>query len=209
MALTVTTRRVLSGASKSTPAPLTLEEQRKLHQLGTLERVVIELKEDERLSDIAKEHANAANRQGTQVKNAMKSFAVATEMQPTDQLQIGEYGYRYDVSISDKVDVRALYKMMQEKKISEEEFLQSISVNKTDAERNIGPHKLLMITTSTPGKTLDIRKDKLDAVVKEPKVVRVSGVKPQKLKIASQTAPPKVTASTVKKLTFTRRISTR
>lgn len=193
-----TTLRTATGAPRRPAAPVevTIEEARTLYPVGSLELVIAELKESDRLDAIAKEHGNAKNRQDTKAAGAVRSYALATGLQPADELQIGESGYRYDVTHSEKVSVEGLYKMHKDGKITDGEFLRSITVNKADAEKAIGPHKLLSITTVTDGKKLDIRKRKLDAAVEKPTIVKSNHRVEPKLNNTQQEAPVRKTATT-------------
>lgn len=212
MALATTVRRV-SNAARPPAAPaveLTIEEARQEHEIGTLPRAVAEIKEHQRLSDVAREYTNAVNRQETQVNNAIKAFALQEDMQPEDELRIGDAAYRYDVTRSEKISAEGLYQMLKDGKITDGEFLQSITVNKADAERVIGQHKLMKITTETAGKKLGLRKTKLDVPAKEPTLVKGGkGVVEPKLKTAAQEAPPRRTATTISKVKPVRKLKLR
>ena len=181
------------GRAIANHKPLTVEEARKLHDIGTLERLVAELREGKRLSDIAKEHANASSRQDTQVKKAIKAYALAEDLQNDDRLLIDDHAYWYDVTHTEKIDPKGLLEMLRNGEITDGEFLSSISVNKVDAERTIGQHKLQRITTETAGKKLDLRKQKLDTPVREVTIQRGAKAQIKKPRLNSEahaSAPP-------------------
>lgn len=135
----------------------TLDELREKHALGTVGRVDIEAREYRKLAAIAKEHSNAANRQKTQIKNAVKSLAREEDLKPEDVILVEDDEYRYDVTNTEKVNIDKLFGLYTAKKITLDQLKASVSVVKSEAERVIGPHVINSITDKVKGKTLDIR----------------------------------------------------
>lgn len=175
---------------------LTIEEARKQYALGSMELAVAEIKELKKLKAVAKEHGNTATRQETKVKGAIKSYSLAQELKPDDEVLIDDTAYSYNVTYSERIDVKGLYKMFKDKEITEAEFLMSISVSKADAERTIGQHRLMSITVPTPGKTLGVRTRALDAPVTQPQLRRAGHVEREVKLREVNIKPPVVKTST-------------
>lgn len=149
-----------------------MDELREKHELGTIARIELEAKEYRRLTAIAKEHGNAANRQKTQIKNAVKRYARAEEMSPDDYLIVDDEEYRYDVTTTDKISIDKFWDLFDKKKITIEQLKEVVSINKGDAERVIGAHVINSITETVKGKTADIRTQPAKTAIKGIRLVR-------------------------------------
>lgn len=176
---------------KTKPKVLTLEEVREKYEFGTQERVVAEIKEFVAVTDEARLAANASNRAKTQASKAFKAFVIARDLKPLDELQIDDMPWRYDVAYAEKIDPRKLFDMYKAKKITEEQFLSVISVQKGPAGILIGAHVLASITETVPGKEFDIRKgDPLATPVAEPVIVKKSLPPKSKNKLSDAVSQP-------------------
>jgi hypothetical protein len=193
---------------KAKPKVLTLEEVREKYEFGTQERAVAEITEFTARTDEARIAANAANRAKTQAGKALKVFNDQHDLKPLDELQIGDTPWRYDVAYSEKIDPRKLYDMMKTKKITEEQFLSVISVQKGPAGILIGAHVLASITETVPGKEFDIRKgEALATPVAEPIVVK-KGIPPKsKSKLNDAVSQPIGTTKGAARLKKLRKVS--
>lgn len=105
----------------------------------------------------AKEHTNAVNRLKTQLKNFFKERIIKKEW------QLGTYavtsGLRLDYSANEStyIDPEDFLEMYQKKKITKEQFLKCISVQKGAVSTHLGSDIALQLERETEGDKLDIR----------------------------------------------------
>lgn len=174
--------------SSSNPAP-SLEESRKLHEFGTLDRFKIEAEQYMALADDSKLATNALNRQETQLRNALVAIVNKEALTAEDEVRLGEVGYRYDYAVADKVPPEKLLEMLENEEITRQQFLDSITVQKADAERIIGSLIIGKLVEKVKGTKADVRRRKLENAsehTKEPKIIRV---KPEQT-VSSTTPKP-------------------
>jgi hypothetical protein len=143
--------------STSQEKSVSLEESRKKFDFGTLQRIAAEGAEYHRLKEIAKEHTNALNRQNTQLKNAIKAVLKVEDLMPEDEVWYDDTAYRFDYASSEKLPTEEILKLFEQKKITRDQFLGSISVNKADAVRLIGSFQVEKLLVKEKGNKADVR----------------------------------------------------
>ena len=160
--------------AESSKQDQSLEDLRKLHEFGTLQRFKLEAEETLRLELEAKMATNAANRQGTQLKNALVAIVKREDLKAEDEIRLGALAYRYDYATSEVVPAEALLKLFEDGEIDRRQFIESIKVQKADAERVIGGLIIGKLTETAKGDKADVRKRKLEdsEVTTEPKLIR-------------------------------------
>lgn len=180
-----------SQSTSTATVDSSLEKARKSSAFGTLERVVVEGKEYDRLKDISRDATNALNRQNTQLKNAIKEVLKKEDLQPEDEIWYDDTAYRFAPSMSESLPPSAIFDLYKKKKITEAQFLEVISVNKADASRVIGSFIVEKLVEKTEGKKADIRTRSLTEPEKEKATEPVIVRKNPKLGIISPKVRPK------------------
>lgn len=177
---------------KVKPSParqLSISELREKHQIGTFDRTVVEAQEWLRLDRVAKDANNEANRQKTQLKKAYRQYARDEGISPDDAIVIGEEALRLDVAYAEIIDPNDLYALLQEGKITEQQFLRSIKVQKEDCELHCGAFIVQDLSRKVAGKDIDIRKTKTEEPSDRP-VLRKAGQKAAPVKPKQSTPVP-------------------
>lgn len=159
------------GAAPKAPQ-LTLEQIRKTHEFGTLERAVGECQELVTIKDSARELTNLANRQKTQAGKALKQMVADETLGLGDEIQIGDMAFCFDYHTSESIDTRQLYELTVAGKVALDSFLKCIYVNKDMATKLIGDHVMRPITSSKIGNKADVRIRDLDTPVSSVQIVK-------------------------------------
>lgn len=112
----------------------------------------------------AQEKAIASKKRSakTALKNALKEQIMLGNMTPDDAIYYDHKKISLRCAEKETVDVARLYNMLKKGKITEEQFLRSISGNKRGITNAIGGDVLLTLTVTDKGKIPDVRVEKVD-----------------------------------------------
>lgn len=105
----------------------------------------------------AKDAGNAANREKTVLRNAVKEYWLKNSMPIGSFIRTGGMEFRYEATERETVNANYILTMFEEGKISRENFLACITASKSDVQTLLGGDIALAATKITTGDKADIR----------------------------------------------------
>ena len=192
-------RKLKAGSSNSAspakpPKELTIEEARETYDVGTIERLLAEIKYYRELDEQSRENSNAKNRAKTQVAKNFKALIADGKLARGDNVIIHDQAFSWDFARSVDINAEEFLALYEKKQISKEIFLQCISVTKGITEKLLGGPMLADLLVDNIGKTPDVRKLDLDKPIDAPFKIVPHKPAPPKIK-KTQTMPVGTTAN--------------
>ena len=113
------------------------------------------------LQEQAREATNAANRQKTVLKNAVKSHWINGGLPIGSYVRVAGHEFRYEGASQTTYDTDAILKAFEEGEITREAFLRIMKVDPTQLKNVFGADQAADLTMTTVGDKLDIRMESL------------------------------------------------
>lgn len=106
-----------------------------------------------------REATNASNRAKTQARHGFTGFFETTKAPTNTAIVIDGVKYWWGVVEGEEIDPAKWFAMYEDGHITKEQFLDCISVLKSEAKKAIGEDQVLTITNRTRGDKADVRTD--------------------------------------------------
>ena len=120
-----------------------------------------EVDEFVKLDRLSKDASNAANRQKTKLRNAIKNHWTVNQLPIGSFIRAGGIEFRYEATESSIIDPEEVLSLFEKKEITREQFLSMMKVSATDAKKVLGGDQVADFTTTVIGDTVDIRTQSL------------------------------------------------
>lgn len=110
---------------------------------------------------MSKEAGNAANRQKTVLRNAIKDHWQREGLPIGSFARVAGFDIRYEANETSSIDAEKVMELYEAGEISREQFLRTLKVNATEAKNVLGGDQVAAFTVTEVGKSVDIRMDSL------------------------------------------------
>lgn len=114
-----------------------------------------------KLQDAAREASNAANREKTILRNAIKDYWEKNNLPIGSFIRCAGEQISYEANETEVLDETAIFQRYKNGEISEEAFLGLIKISITDARKALGADVVAKHTVKKVGAKLDVRFDDL------------------------------------------------
>lgn len=126
-----------------------------------------------KMANEAREQTNAANRQKTKLKNAVKSHWLNERLPIGSYVRAAGHEFRYAGAVTTTYDTESILDAYENEEITREQFLRLMKVDPKQLANVFGADQAADLTMTTVGDTLDIRVSSLDVENEDDEFVMV------------------------------------